>query len=117
MPYLKSTLLLLLTVCCLGTGFSQKGAKIEKMAVEKTEKLNQAIIAGDADQALTAEQTTEITALYVQMTKDVRAVKKAGGEADTIKADQKAIRKAAAQRINKEILTKDQRAAKRKGKE
>jgi hypothetical protein len=117
MPYLKTILVLLLTVCCLGTGFSQKSNKVEKMAMEKTEKLNQAIIAGDAEEALTAEQATDITAIYVKMTKDVRAVKKAGGEADAIKAGQKVIRKAAAQKINKEILTKEQRAAKRKGKE
>lgn len=117
MPYLKSTLLLLLTICCLATGFGQKGNKIEEMAMEKTEKLNQAIVAGDADEALTANQTKEITAFYVQMIKDVRAVKKAGGEADAIKAEQKAIRKAVSQKVNKETLTKDQRAAKRKGKE
>jgi hypothetical protein len=117
MSYLKTILVLLLTVSCLATGFRQNSNKVEKMAMEKTEKINQAIIAGDAEVALTADQTKEITAIYVQMTKDVRAVKKAGGEADAIKADQKAIRKAAAQRINKEILTKDQRAAKRKGKE
>ncbi len=85
--------------------------------MEKTEKLNQAIIAGDAEEALTAAQAKEITALYVQMTKDVRAVKKAGGAADAIKAEQKTIRKAVSQKINKEILTKDQRAAKRKEKE
>lgn len=117
MPYIKSILLLLLTVCCLGTGFGQKSGKVEKMAMEKTEKLNQSIIAGDAEAALTTAQAKEITATYVQMTKDVRAVKKSGGEAAEIKEAQKAIRKAANQKINKEILTKEQRAAKRNGKE
>lgn len=118
MQYLKNTLFILfITLCTAGTAFGQKADKMQQKAMEKVEELNQQIVAGDADAALTTEQTEEIAAVYAEMMRDIKAVKKAGGTAEEQKSQKKAIRKAANQRVNKEILTKAQRIAKKEGKE
>lgn len=116
----KSFFLLLISICCVGTAFGQKANKAEKMdaqAMEKVEKLNQQIIAGDASAALTAEQVETVKAAYVEMAKQIHAVKKEGGTKEEQKEQMKAIRKAANKTINKEVLTKEQRKAKKAGKE
>ena len=117
MRYIKNSLLVLLvTLCCFGSAFGQKADKMAKKAADRVEKLNQQITAGDEDAALTAEQTATITGIFTDMEKEIKALKKAGGDKADRKESMKAIRKAANKQVNKEVLTKEQRRAKKAAK-
>jgi hypothetical protein len=117
----QSVFLLLLTLCCFGTAFGQKAnkmtKKIEAQAMEKVEKLNNQIIAGDASAALTAEQVEAAKEVYMGMMKQLRAANKEEGTKEEKDAKKKAIRKVANQSVSKELLTKEQRKAKKLGKD
>lgn len=117
MQFVKSILIVFITIACFGTATAQQADKMEAKAKEKVTQFEQQILKGDASQGLTDEQRTAAVAVFTQMFTDVRAAKKEGGEADAIKERQKAIRKAAMKKVNMEIFTKEQRLARRAGKE
>lgn len=116
MQYLKQLLFVLITLFSLGAVYGQQPTKLEAKAAEKVAQFDQEIQAGDAEQSLSDDQKKAMSDILVMMYRDVRKVKKAGGEADAIKAEQKVVRKAAFKRINAEVLTKEQRQARRAGK-
>ena len=102
---------LLLLLWCAAPLAAQSAAKMEKKAAEKVDQLDREITEGDADLALSEVQRTLIQDLYLGMYADLKALK---GEADE-KERKKAARRAVNQAINKEILTAEQRKAKRRG--
>lgn len=96
------------------TGFSQSKKalqKIDKKAIELVEKLNSEIIKGDATLALSDEQKTKATKIQ---TERLLALRKLGKEAS--KEDKKKLNKEYFTKIYKEILTKKQMKARKKGK-
>ena len=110
---MKKTVIICFLFLGLGlTGFAQS-EKIKEKATEKVEQLNAEIIAGDKSEALTDEQKTQIYDLHIERLKALRKVKKEGGE----KEDRQVVNKKYNQKINKEILTKAQRKARKAGKE
>ena len=94
--------------------FSQ--SKAEQKAMDKVEKINAMIVAGDADLALSDEQKKQMVELYAANTKATRKIKKSGVTEEEIKEQTKASKKTLNKKINKEILTKEQRKAKKNGK-
>ncbi|WP_067146412.1 hypothetical protein [Pseudotamlana agarivorans] len=94
------------------SGFAQSEKLIEK-ANQKVEELNTDIITGDKTQALSEAQKSEIQKLYIERTQAIRKAKKAGAD-DT---ETKAIIKNYNQKVFKEVLTKEQIKARKKGKE
>ena len=103
----------ILSLGLAATGFAQSEKLIEK-ANEKVEELNSQILAGGDDAlALTDAQKEQIQALHIERFKELRKATKAGGD----KEGNKVINKKYFQKIHKEILTKEQMKAKRKGKE
>ena len=107
--YLLALLLLLISAAPLA---AQSAAKIEKKAAAKVDQLDRQIAEENTDLALTEIQRTLILDLYVGMYADIKALK---GESDE-KERKKAARRAVNQTVNKEILTAEQRKAKRRGK-
>ena len=102
-------LTVLLVLLCAGPVAAQSAAKIEKKAAAKVEQLDQRISESNPDLALTEVQQTVIHDMYVSLFAKMKALK---GEADE-KNRKKAARRAVNQSINKEILTREQRKAKR----
>jgi len=93
-------------------GAFAQSAKLVSKAKERTEKLNAKITSANTDVALTPEQREKIDALYVDLIKGMRQVKKSEATEEEQAAKKKEVRKA----INKQIsaiLTKEQKAAKK----
>jgi len=110
---MKKILLTCLLFVGLGmTGFAQSD-KMKEKAAEKVEELNAQIMAGDTSQALTEDQKKQILIIQIEKLKELRKIKKADGD----KEDRKEVNKKYSQKINKEILTKAQRKAKKAGKD
>ena len=106
----------LVFLCILFLGITSvsfgQSEKLEKKAKALTEKLNSEIIAGDESQALSDEQRSTIEKIQLDR---ITSLKKLGKDAS--KEDKKALNKKHFQKIYKEVLTKDQLKARRKGKE
>lgn len=92
----------------LTTGFAQSD-KMKEKATERIEKLNAEITAGDASQALTEEQKTKLMALEIEKLKEIRKNKKDGGDNES----RKAINKKYAKQIYQDVLTKEQKKARK----
>lgn len=117
MKVLKLILSAALLLFVTNLAVAQKGVSLEQRAVNKVEEFNAQILAGDDTQALTAEQRTEMEAIFFQMFTDVREIRRGEGTDEEKDEAMKATRKQAFGTINREILTKEQRQAKRAGKE
>jgi len=94
------------------TGFAQAD-KIKEKATELVEKLNSEIIAGDASMALNDDQKEQINQIHIERIKETRKLRKSGTEEEDIKA----VNKKYFQKIYNEVLTKEQKQARKKGKE
>lgn len=99
----------------IGVNNAQSAKMVEK-AKEKVEALDAQIQSADANAALSAEQKEQITQLYAERTQRIRKVKKGDGTEEEKKTEMQAIRKEVNKKVNKEILTKPQRLAKKAGK-
>ena len=111
----KLTLLLLLFIGVSNTAFSQSEKelkKIEQKATELTNKLNAEIEAGDKSVALSEEQKSAIIKIHVERILDIRKLGK-----DAAQEDKKADNQKHYQKIMKEILSKEQLKAIKKGKQ
>lgn len=97
------------------SGFSQSEKALEK-AEEKTEKLAEWIEAGDESVALSEDQKDKITALYAEMRMEINAAKNKYSDKSEFETERKKISKKYHSKINKDVLSKAQRQAKRKGK-
>lgn len=106
----------LVFLCILFLGITSvsfgQSEKLEKKAKALTEKLNSEIIAGDEALALTAEQKIEIEKIQLERILDLKKLGK-----DATKEEKKAMNKKHFQKIYKEVLTKDQLKARKKGKQ
>lgn len=96
---------------------AQKGVSLEQRAADKVEEFNAQILAGDDTQALSAEQRSEMEAIFLQMFTEVREIRRGEGTEEEKNEGMKAARKSAFQQIHRDILTKEQRLAKRAGKD
>ncbi len=107
---------LLLTLLTLflftGIGFSQS-AKVQQKAADKVEEMNTMIVSINPDAALSVEQKEKIEALNVEKMMGVRKIKKSEATEEEKEVKRKALIKEISQKINKEILTKEQRQAKK----
>lgn len=98
-------------------GFSSvtlaQSEKLKEKAMEKVEELNAEIVAGDASLALTDLQKEQIQQIHVDRIKETRKLRKDGAAKEDIKAANKKYFK----KIFTEVLTKEQKKARKSGKE
>ena len=97
------------------TGFSQSD-KMKEKAMAKVEKINTLIVKGDKNVALTEEQRTEIYELQIEFLRAIKKIKK--GESDKEKQKEliKAESKKVGENISQNILTKEQKKARKEAK-
>jgi len=98
------------------TGFSQS-EKMKEKANTKVEKINASIISGDKTLGLSEEQKTKIYDLQIADLKEMKILKKTEIDKEKRKVLVKALRKKTGKEISKTILTKEQKQARKKGKE
>ncbi|MAZ28680.1 MAG: hypothetical protein CL868_16585 [Cytophagaceae bacterium] len=108
----KHMITLVMAIMTVGSIFAQSD-KMKEEAQKKVDELNEQIVSGDPTLALTEEQQGKLYDLYITMFKDIKTEKKDGGGKEDIKEARKAVNK----KIFGEILTKEQRKARKKGKE
>jgi len=105
----------LVFLCVLFLGIStisfSQSKKLEQKAKNLTEKINSQIKAGDETLALSDDQISAIQKIHL---KRLEGLKKMGKAAS--KEDKKAFNKKYFQKIFKEVLTKKQLKARKKGK-
>ncbi|MCF1191035.1 hypothetical protein LRR18_05510 [Mangrovimonas sp. AS39] len=94
------------------TGFSQSDNMKEK-AMEKVNELNEQIVEGDKSLALSKEQKDQVYELHLARLQELKIERKAGGDQDKMKA----INKKYFKQIFNDVLTKDQKKARKKGKD
>lgn len=110
---MKKLLFTLLLIGAMSVSAHAQSDKIKEKAAEKTEELNAQIIAGDPSVALSDEQKEQLTAIYTEMLTAMKKVRKNDGDQEEMKAARKEYNK----RIFGEVLTKEQRKARRAGKD
>lgn len=102
-------------LCILFLGISTinfaQSKKIEQKATKLVEKLNAEIQKGDKTLSLSDEQKKQINKIQVERLTELKKLGK-----DASKEDKRAVSKKFNQKIYKEILTKEQRKARQKGK-
>lgn len=94
------------------TGFAQS-EKVKEKATQKVEELNKEIMAEDPSLALSEEQKSQVYEIHV---KRIMATRKAN-KSEASEEDKKAIQKSYFKKIYSEVLTKEQRKARKAGKE
>ena len=82
----------------------------------KIEKINVSIVQADSSAALTSKQREEIFSILLKSQKNIIAIKKAHKNDENLKELIKIENKKALKKINKKILTKQQRQAKKMAK-
>lgn len=97
------------------TSFAQD--KVTAEATKKVEELNKELISVDKNAALTESQQQEIINLYVEKTKAIKKIKKEVSDETEQKNQIKEINKAYGKNVNMNVLTKEQREAKKKAKQ
>lgn len=93
-------------------GFAQS-YKIKEKANGLVQQLNSEIIEGDKSQGLTDAQKEQIYNIHISRLKELKQADKDGSNKDV----KKEINKKYFQKIFKEVLSKDQMKARKKGKE
>lgn len=115
MKRILMSLILMITVSI--SGFSQS-AKAEEKAENKTDELAEWIEAGDESVALSEDQIKKIEDLYANMRMEINDLKDdyPDNKSKEFISERKKVSKKFYKQINKEVLTKKQRKAKRRGK-
>ena len=90
--------------------------RMQQKAIETVEELNTAISSIDSNAALSQEQKSEIQALTLKKMTGIRKIKKSDIVDEKKTEKIKALRKEINSKIYKEVLTKEQRKAKRAAK-
>lgn len=116
MKNFKTLLALICLLAFANIGFAQS-AKMQEKAAAKVEKINTQITSVNAELALTDEQRTQLTDLEIKRMKGVKEIKKGEGTEEEIKAKKKEFNKSISKEMNKEILTKDQRLARKEARQ
>ena len=114
----KIAMSMILIIAFVFTGFAQS-EKAEDKGEDKAEELAAWIEAGNKDVALSDEQEAKIADVYATMRMEINQLKDeySDKKSKEFKAARKEIYRKHNRMIHKEILTKEQRKAKRKGKE
>jgi hypothetical protein len=103
-------------LCILFLGVSTinfaQSEKILKKATELVDKLNTEIEKGDKSLSLSAAQKEKITAIHVERLTELKKLGKAAS-----KDDKKALNKKFFSKVYKEVISKEQLKARKKGKE
>ncbi len=94
-----------------------QNAKMQERAEEQLEALNEKIVQGNPDAALTPEQRKKILALYLDKQVKMKEIRQSDLGDDEKAEKRKELNKETARIINQEILTKEQRQAKREARE
>ena len=110
---MKKLVLALTMVLGVYTIGSAQNDKIVEKAQEKAEEINAEIVAGDSTLALSADQMKRITEIHVKRITETRKLRKANADDDEIKEANKKYFK----EIVQDVLTKEQRLARKEGKE
>ena len=113
MKYLKFIFLFLTLVLLSGQTIMAQNAKMQERAKEQLETLNAKIVKGNPDAALTPKQREKILALYLEKQAKMKEIRQSDLGEDEKAEKRKALNKETAKTINQEILTKEQRQAKR----
>jgi hypothetical protein len=113
MKYALSIFILMLTI---SVGYGQNKKMIEK-ANEKVEELNQWIVAANPDLALTEDQKEKVRDLHIQKLIDVKAINQSDLPDEEKEIKRKEVFKNVGKTIHNEILTSEQRKAKKEGKD
>lgn len=107
---------LILLIGFVFTGFSQS-EKMKEKATAKVEKINASIVAGDASLGLSDEQKAKIYEMQIANLKEMKVLKKTEADKEKRKVLVKALRKKTGKEISNTILTKEQKQARKKGKQ
>jgi hypothetical protein len=110
---MKKILLVLILISGFTFNSFGQSEKLKEKATEQVEKLNSEIVSGDASAALSDEQKEQVYNLHIERIKELRTSKKEGATDEEVKA----INKKYYQKINKEILTKEQIKARKIGRQ
>lgn len=106
----------ILVIAFAFSGYSQS-EKAKDKAKEKVEQLASWVEAGDPSAALSDTQKEQIFDLYAQMRKEINDLKdKYPHKGSDFESERKEINKKYNHKVNKEVLSREQRKAKRKGK-
>ncbi len=98
------------------SGFAQSD-KMKEKANQKIEKINTQIIKGNESVALTDEQKEKIYALEIEKLKKIKSLRKEIKDKTVLKEKIKALNKAEGKEISQNILTKEQKKARKMAKE
>jgi outer membrane biosynthesis protein TonB len=115
MKFLKSTAALLVIMLFAQFAWGQSKKMTEKAAEQVTE-LNTKLVTIDSTLALSADQKTQIQALYVNKLERIAAITKGTGTDEEKKTQKKEVHAEISKKVQKEILTKKQRQALSKNK-
>lgn len=94
-----------------------QNVKMQERARAQVEKLNDQIVSGNPNAGLTQEQQEKILNSYMEKFRKIRKLRTSEMDDEQKEAKIKGLHKETAQIINMEILTKEQRQAKRKAKQ
>ena len=106
----------LLLIGFVATGFSQSD-KMKEKATAKVEKINTSIVKGNKSLALTDEQRTKIYELQIESLKEIKKIRKEKYGTKKQKTLIKAEHKRVGAYISQNILTKEQKKARKKARE
>ncbi|QBN20455.1 hypothetical protein [Flavobacterium nackdongense] len=108
---MKSIKLLLLLVATMAFSQIAMGQSKEERAKANTEKYNEKIVSKNKDLALSEDQKTKITAIYLEQISEIEAIKKEVADEEARKAKNQEVYKKQGMKIYNEVLTDDQKKA------
>ncbi|MDY7396790.1 hypothetical protein UMM65_16195 [Aureibaculum sp. 2210JD6-5] len=114
---MKKTIIIF-TVLLLGlmaTGFSQS-KKIQKKVIKKIESLDESIVKVNKEAALTDKQKETLKVIYAEQFVKIEKIKNEVIDTEKRKAQIKQINRKYIKIINKEVLTNEQKKAKKNSK-
>lgn len=102
----------LLLMCFTFSSFAQSD-KMKEQATQKIEKINTQITNGNENVALTNSQKEKIYTLEFEKLKKIKRLRKEVSDKDELKEKIKALNKEEAKEISQNILTKEQKKARK----
>lgn len=106
---MKSIKLVLLVVVTMAFSQITMGQSKEERAKANTEKYNEKIVSKNKDLALSEDQKTKITAIYLEQIMEIDALKKEVADEEARKAKNQEVYKKQGKKIFDEVLTPDQK--------
>jgi protein CpxP len=106
---MKSIKLVLLVVVTMAFSQIAIGQSKEERAKANTEKYNEKIVSKNKDLALSEDQKTKITAIYLEQIMEIDALKKEVADEEARKAKNQEVYKKQGKKNFDEVLTSDQK--------